>query len=68
MDKSSHQLNISISPDNTKKSTKVPAHIPPMCTLHYALMNCIDIRSSPRKVKTIETSNSFCMILFTMFQ
>jgi hypothetical protein len=50
MDKSSHQLDISISPDNTKKSAKIPTHIPSMCSLRYALMNCIDIRSSPRKV------------------
>jgi hypothetical protein len=50
MDKASHHLDISISPDNTKKSAKVPAHIPTMCSLRYALTNCIDIRSSPRKV------------------
>ncbi|CAF2086670.1 unnamed protein product [Rotaria magnacalcarata] len=49
LDKASHRLEISISPDNTKKSTKIPAYIPPMCSLRYALVNCIDIRSSPRK-------------------
>ncbi|UJR31040.1 hypothetical protein I4U23_018550 [Adineta vaga] len=49
LDKASHQLDISISPDNTKKSAKVPVHIPSMCSLRYALTNCIDIRSSPRK-------------------
>ena len=54
MDKASHRLDIAISPDNTKKSAKVPAYIPPMCSLRYALTNCIDIRSSPRKVKQKE--------------
>ncbi|CAF1398824.1 unnamed protein product [Adineta steineri] len=49
LDKASHQLDISISPDNTKKSAKIPAHIPPLCSLQYALTNCIDIRLSPRK-------------------
>ncbi|CAF2754762.1 unnamed protein product [Rotaria sp. Silwood2] len=49
MDKASHQLDISLSPDNTKKSAKIPTYIPPMCSLRYALTNCIDIRSSPRK-------------------
>jgi hypothetical protein len=51
MDKASHRLEITISPDNTKKSAKIPAHIPLMCSLRYALTNSIDIRSSPRKVK-----------------
>ncbi len=50
MDKASHRLDISISPDNTKKSAKIPTHIPFQCSLRYALTNCIDIRSSPRKV------------------
>lgn len=54
MDKASYQLDITISPDNTKKSTKIPTHIPAMCSLRYALTNCIDIRSSPRKVKKNE--------------
>jgi len=49
MDQASHRLDISISPDNTKKSAKIPTHIPPMCSLRHALTNCIDIRSSPRK-------------------
>ena len=51
LDRASHRLEISISPDNTKNSAKIPAHIPPMCSLQFALTNCIDIRSSPRKVK-----------------
>jgi hypothetical protein len=59
MDKSSHQLDISISPDNTKKSAKIPTYIPSMCSLRYALTNCIDIRSSPRKVKEKKTKNEY---------
>ena len=53
MDKALHGLDISISPDNIKKSAKIPAHIPSMCSLRYALTNCIDIRSSPRKVREL---------------
>jgi len=57
MDKASHRLDITISPDNTKKSAKLPTHIPSMCSLRYALINCIDIRSSPRKVKEKRKTN-----------
>ncbi len=56
IDQASHRLDITISPDNTKKSAKIPTHIPAMCSLRYALTNCIDIRSSPRKVRKKKTS------------
>lgn len=49
---SRNRLEIEISPENTKKSAKVPAHIPPGCSLHFAFVNSIDIRSAPRKVKS----------------
>jgi hypothetical protein len=64
MDKSSHQLDISISPDNTKKSAKIPTYIPSMCSLRYALTNCIDIRSSPRKVKEKKRKTNIKIDLF----
>ncbi|CAF1062426.1 unnamed protein product [Didymodactylos carnosus] len=42
-------VHIIISPDNTKKSAKLPSHIPDLCTLKYAFLHCIDIRSCLRK-------------------
>ncbi|XP_070546978.1 methionine synthase reductase-like [Ptychodera flava] len=36
--------------ENTaKKRAKVPTYIPEKCTLRYALLNCLDIRTPPKK-------------------
>ena len=39
----------SVIPSTTKKVATRPSHIPELCTMNYAFLNCLEIRAVPKK-------------------